>query len=81
MCIDSQTNLHQYNNICSNNNLVRNICAMKTHSEKYIWLTAALLCTVLYILSEKVEIAIWIGITVIMFRLAMVDEQINNKKL
>ena len=54
---------------------------MKTHSEKYIWLTAALLCTVLYILSEKVEIAIWIGITVIMFRLAMVDEQINNKKL
>lgn len=53
---------------------------MKTPKEKFIWLIASLLCLILYILSEKpIELLIWMGVSLIMFRLAMIDEQIDNK--
>lgn len=48
--------------------------------EKNIWLTGSILCLILYLLTEKIEIMIWMGVSLIMFRLVVIDEQIERIK-
>jgi len=48
--------------------------------EKHIWLITSALSLILYLLSKKIEVLIWVGVALIMFRLAMIDEQIDKIK-